>query len=147
MTFSKEFAAGSIWYWTLKKKSHNYNLSLMVLLQKGLYNDFPTVLRWRNHCCFSSAIPKENPQSNFSQREPLNLSRLVHYFSREKFIRARVNHFTGKKLQVLHWNTDVYYLDWAHIIFNQYYCLRVNRVQSAILKMVEIRILQRHLSL
>ena len=43
--------------------------------------------------------------------------------------------------------TDVYYLDWAHIIFHQYYCLRVNRVQSAILKMVEIRILQRHLSL
>ena len=46
--------------------------------------------------------------------------------------------------------TDVYYgyyLDWAHIIFHQYYCLRVNRIQSAILKMVEIRILQRHLSL
>ena len=45
------------------------------------------------------------------------------------------------------YRTDVYYLDWAHIIFHQYYCLRVNRVQSAILKMVEIRILQRHLSL
>ena len=42
---------------------------------------------------------------------------------------------------------DVYYLDWAHIIFHQYYCLRVNWVQSAILKTVEIRILQRHLSL
>ena len=32
------------------------------------------------------------------------------------------------------YTTDVYYLDWAHTIFHQYYCLRVNRVQSTILK-------------
>ena len=34
--------------------------------------------------------------------------------------------------------TDVYYLDWAHIIFHQYYCLRVNRVQSAIVVVVVV---------
>ena len=87
----------------------------MVLSQKNCTAIFPTVLRWEilshQQCC---------PQCNFSQREPLNLPRLLHYFSREIFKRARVHHFTRIMFNLLHCFTI------QNVVFQSLYCFHLD---------------------
>ena len=68
--------------------------------KKRLHSDFPT------ETLVASAVlsPKRTRKVIFPKESPSNLSRLVHYLSREIFMRARVNHFTRTKLHLLHLN-------------------------------------------
>ena len=68
--------------------------------KKRLHSDFPT------ETLVASAVlsPKRTCKVIFPKESPSNLCRLVHYLSREIFMRARVNHFTGTKLHLLHLN-------------------------------------------